>query len=404
MKVHNLIKETSTLDFTYYAFMASIPIEILGTAYFEWPVSLSLLTGLIFVFLFFILLKREALIFRLPPLIMLPIIWLTFAFGNELLSDEIESIAVLTGIFNNLIFSVILYNYLLKKPAGIKNGLFVMGLSTGLSGIILISIFGLDMLRGERFSILDFDENNLASIFGLGVIILSFYLQAAMSSFKMLVFLLPLTFASILIVVATGSRGSMLALTLALLFYIFFVETRKLLRLKNIIFIAALMAVIVITFLESPTAQLRWQLTFEGEEGTAFADRDKITRVVLSMIAEKPMLGWGVSAGVKEAGYEMAKEGAGSHNTYLMIILTSGFIGGIPMLYYIFYPLFKWKINKKNEQYKRLCVMLFFTLIIFLSLDMLNRKQYWIITTMLLATMVRPTEPEEARFVEITNG
>lgn len=43
----------SVLDFSYYIFMASVPIEFLGTLYLKLPVSLSFLTGLFFAFNYF---------------------------------------------------------------------------------------------------------------------------------------------------------------------------------------------------------------------------------------------------------------------------------------------------------------------------------------------------------------
>jgi O-antigen ligase len=377
----------SALDFSYYLFLASVPIEVIGTMYYDFGVSLSLMTGVFFVFCYFFMQKDKNTI-EWPHLMTLPLFWLFINLVHFLRSDSLTYFGVLTGVFNNLMFSVILYNYLLRN-INIKNGLYVMGVSTSLAGVGLLASQGLNILAGGRFSIFDFDENNIGSILALGSLLLIMFSQEKECSIKWSVIQLLLAVLTLAIVVATGSRGAMLSLILALIFYQIIFFSKDMFRLKNFLIILAVVGFSTFFYQNSLTTRERWQTTLEGEANIALSERDVIFVETIDMISERPIAGWGLLQTYRELGQRFGQMNKGVHNTYLLIVVTTGILGSLPFFVFFIYPFAKFKEQKKDDLYKQLLVLLVFVMLVFMSLDWLNRKQLWILYSMLLARLMR---------------
>jgi O-antigen ligase len=355
--------------------------------YYDFGVSLSLMTGVFFVFCYFFMQKDKNTI-EWPHLMTLPLFWLFINLVHFLRSDSLTYFGVLTGVFNNLMFSVILYNYLLRN-INIKNGLYVMGVSTSLAGVGLLASQGLNILAGGRFSIFDFDENNIGSILALGSLLLIMFSQEKECSIKWSVIQLLLAVLTLAIVVATGSRGAMLSLILALIFYQIIFFSKDMFRLKNFLIILAVVGFSTFFYQNSLTTRERWQTTLEGEANIALSERDVIFVETIDMISERPIAGWGLLQTYRELGQRFGQMNKGVHNTYLLIVVTTGILGSLPFFVFFIYPFAKFKEQKKDDLYKQLLVLLVFVMLVFMSLDWLNRKQLWILYSMLLARLMR---------------
>jgi O-antigen ligase len=106
------------------------------------------------------------------------------------------------------------------------------------------------------------------------------------------------------------------------------------------------------------------------------------------MISERPVLGWGLQQTYQKLGQSVGgREYTGTHNTYLMILATTGIVGAVPFTIFFVYPFVKYRSQRDNDLYKQLLVLLIFVMLVFMSLDWLNRKQYWIIYSMILAEL-----------------
>jgi len=373
----------SILDFAYYLFMGTVPIEVLGTMYYDLGVSLSFLSGVFFVFCYFLLNKGSNSV-NWPPLMGIPFIWLMINIAHYLGVDSMQSFGVLSGVLNNLIFSVILYNYLLRRK-NIKSGLLVMALATGFFGLALLAGQGFNILAGGRFSILDFDENNIGSILAFGSLILIMFAQERTCNAKWSIVQIVLAILTLSVVVATGSRGAMLSLILTLFFYLIVFFSKKIFRTKSLLIILFVVAFSIYFYQLSPTSSERWQATLQGQSDDWLGGRDVIFAETLRMISEKPILGWGLLQTNQELGQRIRGSAIGTHNTYFMIFVTTGIAGGLPFMVFFLYPFAKLKEQRGNDLYIQLIVLLVFVMLVFMSLDWLNRKQLWIIYSMLLA-------------------
>lgn len=372
----------SLLDGLYYCFLAAVPIEFLGTAYFDLGVSLSTPVGIVFAFVFFVT-EGKKLRVRLPWPMTLPLIWIVVTLAHYIRAPDFEFVQSTTGVINNLIFSIILYQYLRLHPR-ISEGLLVMGLVTCLGACAILMVEGLDVVRGSRFSILKFDTNNFGSILAFGALIIVLHTLNDPYGLKTIPFL-GLVGACLAIVISTGSRGGALAFFLALSFH-FLISVRSIMKPKALVIITCVAFAGMYFFEQSPVAQQRWEYTLEGAGGSRLSGREEIYEETLEMIRARPIFGWGVRDTFFEVGERVNYGGArGTHNTFLMIIASGGAVAGVAFLVFFAYPFFRLSRFRQDSLYKQLLVLFFFVLMIFMSLDWINRKQMWIVYTMLLA-------------------
>lgn len=377
----------SWLDLSYYLFLASVPLEVLGTFYFHLGVSLSVPTGLLFVSFFFFS-RTNSKAIRWPWPMLLPGSWILVILLHYMTESDLMYVGSLLGVANNLLFSVILYSYLTDRDK-IRPGLAVMGLTTALTGVAILVLDGFGIFSGGRFSILNFDENNLGSILGLGALILVLLSLSQRVSFRRGVVYVGLTVPTLAIVVATGSRGAMLAFALSILLSIMVFLSRKISWLRIFLVFLVIGTATTYFYQHSPLSQQRWQATIAGKT-TAYSSREILFRNALQMFWDRPLFGWGIKPAFQELGHDLRGYGAaGTHNTFLMIATTSGLAGSLPFLVFFLHPFFLLRKQKENELFKILLVLLVFVLMVFMSLDWLNRKQLWIIYTMLIATAYR---------------
>ena len=128
-------------------------------------------------------------------------------------------------------------------------------------------------------------------------------------------------------VVVTGSRGSMIALLLALL--VFFLHGRSL-KLKLKVGLVVLFTVGLLAWLsyEIEPVRERWERTYyEGDT----AGRDAIFSAAWEMFLEKPIAGWGPANHIYEVGSRLGLYTVrDTHNVILWILTESGLLGAVP--------------------------------------------------------------------------
>jgi len=127
-------------------------------------------------------------------------------------------------------------------------------------------------------------------------------------------------------VARTGSRGSLLAMTLGLLTLVASRGSTRM-RIRNVLMVMmafGLCAIITISF--TSTAQ-RWQSTLE--EGDT-SGRDVIFRSAWQMFKERPILGWGPAVNQAELGYRLDRPRRDTHNLLLWLLTEVGLVGTLP--------------------------------------------------------------------------
>jgi len=186
------------------------------------------------------------------------------------------------------------------------------------------------------------------------------------------------------VIVFTGSRGGLVAVTIGL-FALFlsgkgrapWLRTQlSKMRLKvGLIIVIAVSLLIGISYYYEP-AKKRWEKTFT--EGS-MAGRERIFPAAVEMFFEKPLLGWGPTHHIYELGSRTGRPFRDTHNLYLWVLTETGLVGAIPFFMAVWYCLRgAWKARGGVHGALPLALLLaLFT--INLSLTWHNMKLFWIV-------------------------
>lgn len=378
------------LEVSFYLYMISVPVEVLGPAVLGLGISLALPFGLLFLASFmvrYMMSLSNIEQFRIPRILMVPLFFSGLCFVHYLSSSSVQGIGVVLGIFNNSLMAIVLYNYFCRRNRQ-ESGLFVMGMTTVLVGLLVFAIIGPNGASGERFTVFDFDQNNFASILGFGVLIVA--TSAFFRRYSAISYVLfgGATVATIALIVASGSRGAMAALALSWLLFMAIVRPKYFYRPRNLAVGMLIILVGALLLFRNELSLGRWRSTFRGNETTAFSRRDEIVKVSLELIREKPLLGWGAYEGFREVGIRMGdSDYTGTHNTYMFIAVAGGIVGALPFVLFFAYPLKSFWRHRENPALQQSLVLYVFLLLVMLTLDFVNRKQIWILYPMILSSL-----------------
>jgi O-antigen ligase len=375
------------LKFFFILFCISIPIESISTLYLQLPLSLARFISILFIGLYLSLFFTPSK-FRFQYKFLVPLFYVISCLFEIGLYDNTSSINSLFGIINNLILFLILYDYLSKVPVNTcRAGLLAMGICTVLVGFSIILTQGVGILSLGRFSLIGLDENNLGSIIGLGCLIVIIFCVTSKANIIIKTSLLLMVLASLVVLVSTGSRGAMLAFLISIIMYFLPIHNFRLIKLSHIMILLFLCGVSGYLILNSGSTLERWESTFTRSE-LAFSNRDIIFAHTIDMIFERPLLGWGYDLSFTELANRFGDyEQLSTHNTFLTLLLTKGFLVGGGFIVFLLYPcLFITKYGD-NSYFKELVVIYIFLLLIFMNIEWLNRKQYWVVAAMLYSTI-----------------
>ena len=330
------------LFYAYYAFVFTLPLQVINIGISDFGVSKLLALPLIGLSL-----TRPKLCFRRPP----KAFWFFSAYvavyvalGLPLIVDP-ETSGLTSSIISKLFTQVqllilfwISFN-LLRSDRVKKATLFAMAASCIVISIILImggqtgvesSVAQTGGGLGEqagRESAFGANPNKTATVLALGLLSLvglAYGQRQAATRMRILCWLTgPLLLIS---TVRTGSRGNLIALVLALFALVMKPHSlRQNLR-------AGLLVLLAVTSLAFASYQIefvreRWQRTFE--EGDT-AGREEIFAAAWDMFLESPLIGWGPVNHLYELGSRLGIEFRDPHNIYLWVLNETGIVGGIP--------------------------------------------------------------------------
>lgn len=234
----------------------------------------------------------------------------------------------------------------------------------------------------ERLTGLEGDANTAAVILVIGLMAMTSLLIVEAQA-RILWWMLGCLAGGCLVsaIVATGSRGAMLALAIG--YAGFALSERfgsKMIR-NGIIGLIAVGCLVSLVF-SSESALTRWEAAIYDHNT---AGRDHIIAESLDLIAKKPMLGWGPVASERALGSSLGLPTRGAHNLFLGLFLESGFIGAVPYLIGLAGCVCAaWSgrlMNSGALSLALLCVVL----ITNLSIVWDNRKLHWLVLALSLA-------------------
>jgi len=216
----------------------------------------------------------------------------------------------------------------LKEENLAKNAMLIFSLGTVFLSIstMLDNSWSSTIQGGTRMTVEGFNPNYLAYIAALaGVTVIGLQMSKSVRTLWHKIFLVAMTLLFLVVVVSTGSRGGILSLLIGLsVYFLPFVRARR--RTIVIVWGIFAAATLVLLALANPDTSSRLQ---DISEMGLNLPRGPIYREAITMITERPLLGWSL-----EAEYELGRRlgltrRRNAHNLYLHVLLQVGLLGAL---------------------------------------------------------------------------
>lgn len=308
----------------FYLFVLSIPFEMPDRTI---PIEIPTLTGC--VFLLTTVLNFSALYRRIPAALLWFVAYL-WCFGLSTMwnrADHVAQVAELFGEFAQLLLLLWAGSNVLRDPRAMRGALLTFALACAIrAGMQVLGIAASEHAEwtgGYRVTVLGQNPNYSAIILSAGfVTVLNLRL-------KIVAWLVAGVIG--LALIQTGSRGGLFCAavgTLALLWHGRTIGA----RLRGVFVGIVALAALGFAAYRSPMLRVRFEEAFT--QGS-LAGRERIYPAVMSMIQERPLLGWGPVENQYEIAQrigEEAKDRRDAHNMLFELFSTVGIVGAIPFL------------------------------------------------------------------------
>lgn len=194
-----------------------------------------------------------------------------------------------------------------------------------------------------RNTALGIDPNFAASYLILGLIISVYIILKAIPAGKILKYIaVVLVLPFLVAIIATGSRGGLVALFLGTL-SITISSTKRKQVIYSLLFVIIILGIGVFIILNDKSMMMRILLSVnEGDS----AGRDLIWINAWKLAQTLPLFGFGFKGYMFELGHMMGSHIKATHNTFLAMLLSIGWIG---LLLFISFYLYVLKIVWKNR-------------------------------------------------------
>ena len=308
----------------FYLFVVSIPFEMPDRTI---PVETTTLTGALFLLV--TLVSFGSAYRRIPPSLFWFGTWLWF-FGLSTLwnrGDHQGQVIALFVTFVQLLLVMWAGSNVLRDPRAMRGALLTFAAACFLRAAMQVLGIGAtyheEWTGGVRTTLMGQNPNHSAIILAAGLVtVLSL-------RWKVVGWCLAGIIGVALI--QTGSRGGLMCAavgTLALLWH----GRTAWARIRGVFLGLVVLALLGVAALRSPMLSARFEEVITEH---SLAGRERIYPAVLSMISERPVLGWGPV----ENQYEIAQrigeeklEKRDAHNLLLELFSTTGFLGAVPFL------------------------------------------------------------------------
>jgi hypothetical protein len=245
--------------------------------------------------------------------------------------------------------------------------------------------------RSGRFSMFEMDENGLGSTYGLAVVIA--VILASRSDVGLIVkgLLVGGAMPCAGLLMATGSRGALVSTLLGIVtqaLYLAIVRRRGGV-LVGLLVLGAVVGVGKSMYDQTDVMKRRMtDALVESNDPDRLGHRDTLALIALQLIAESPIIGWGEISAWDQIGDRMSLGSAahkGTHNTYLLVVVTAGVFAGGAFLWWALRPMIPRRSLLASPDYASLYVVMVFIYGTFLTLDRLTHRQWWWLFPLFLA-------------------
>jgi len=282
------------------------------------------------------------------------------------------------SIFQNIILFIILLNFEYRYPGSLLKAFLFFAYGSLILSVLYFFGIGVEIAEfGGRTTMFGDNENNVGIRMAISTIIFwRFFNQSEFSNFlKTILYLFPIPFLLILLI-DTGSRVSLISVSLALMFSFLFIKKKYLTSKLLFIICGVILLFYGINFVfESDVMGSRIQKTID--DGT-LAGRDEIWKRVTPFILDNLIFGVG-NSGYSYFSFKEFGNLKAIHNVFIEVLVYTGIIG------FSLYSYFFMKIIKNSYRvYKKMNEILPILLLIpilglMLSAQLLNVKTGWII-------------------------
>ena len=375
------------------ALAASLPFEAASLGFTSSSFSFAKLSGLLFIASYFFFYnplsgKRSFPACNQPLRYFL--VYLLICLVHGLFLDSAywgQYLSVLTTTAQLLLLfwttSSLLQNSQLARQFvlvfAVSSTLLALGMLLALPGFTV----AIESRMGERITSLEYNPNFLAFSMALAALIaagiaLEGGIRQRYQKWLLLSAMLPL----LAIVVRTGSRAGIVGFALA--FAVYFFPSRAKRQGKTLV----LLAIAVVTFTSAmiviyPTILTRFEESYAGN----IVNRRQINQASLSMVLERPLLGWHPVALWEELGRRTGQVWGtkDAHNSFFYLLLEVGVIGAIPYIIGIYLCLYSaWR--GRNGPLARLPMALMVCVLCAnLAHTYLTRKPQWLVLALAAA-------------------
>lgn len=307
----------------FYLFVFSIPFELPQRTF---PVEIPTITGAIF--LLFTILQPVKSYRRIPPAVLWFVAYL-WMFGLSTLVNRTSQTFLVVQLFLLMLQLVLIlwagFN-LLRDRTVLRGVIITFAVAIALRALMQLLGIGATAREvwtgGVRVTAFGQNPNWSAIVLSAGTVTLL--------SLRPRLLTWPLAAATCAAIIQTGSRGGLAALACGLLVWAWGLGNSTAARIRGLCF--GLVGLAVLGFGVLRSDMLRSRLTAAAEEGS-LAGRERIYPAVMSMISERPILGWGPIENQFEIATrigEEKKEKRDAHNIVFDLMSSTGLLGTVP--------------------------------------------------------------------------
>ena len=310
---------------TLYLFVLSIPFEF---PHREFPVEIPTATGALF--LLSTVLSPSACYRKIPGAVLWFFAYL-WMFGLSTLintSTHQDLVLNLFLLMLQLVWLLWVMSNVLRDPTVMRGTLITIAFAVAMRGALQVLGIGATAHQvwtgGDRITAFGQNANLSAIILSIGTITLL--------NLRPKIITWPIAAMTGLAIIQTGSRGGLICLIFGILVWAIGSGRSFKAKIRGAFVGAFVLAGLAFGVLRSD--MLRTRLLAAAEEGS-FAGREHIYPAAVSMISEKPVLGWGPIDNQFEIGArieEEKKDRRDAHNIVLDLMTSTGFLGAIPFL------------------------------------------------------------------------
>ncbi len=316
-----------------YIFLFSLNFEVWDPFETEGYFSISRLTGIIYFVVSIPAIINYKTSEKFKPIFNTIIVFFCYLiFVNAIHAESTKDSILDFTIFQNIVLFWILINHVRTEPLVLEKGLVFFSLGAATLALLYYLGIGIEITNDGRVSIFGDNQNAIGQRMCFAITIVTLAILQNRVNINKSRFLLLLIIPVLLgLLVATGSRLSILSLAIVFIAGLVLFKTKSHLA-KGVIFLIGIVCFIFMVQLALENEMLRERFLSSIQEGN-LSDRDVIWEHIFPLIKQNTIFGVG-QTGYTNFCFDIFGRYMSPHNVILEIVCFTGVIG--LFIYFIF--------------------------------------------------------------------